>query len=144
MMRRFAMIVAMAMFCVAFAGPAPNAQTRLAQVAAVSNPTRPWQFEIKAAPIQVGATMLEVHDKTKTATFSGHVQVIQGDTTIRCHSLDVFYDPSKSIRRMEARGGVTVLTKDQSANGDIGIYDLKTKTVTLIGDVVIMPKASEQ
>jgi lipopolysaccharide export system protein LptA len=44
---------------------------------------------------------------------------------------------AQNIRRIEARGGVTVLTKDQSASGDLGIYDLKTKTITLSGNVVV-------
>ena len=29
------------------------------------------------------------------------------------------------IRRIEARGDVTVITKDQNASGDLGVYDLK-------------------
>src|SRR5262249_32351134 len=44
---------------------------------------------------------------------------------------------AQNIRRIEARGGVTVLTKEQSASGDLGIYDLKTKTITLSGNVVV-------
>ena len=43
----------------------------------------------------------------------------------------------RSIRRIEARGGVTVVTKDQNASGDLGVYDLKTKTITLTGNVVV-------
>jgi lipopolysaccharide export system protein LptA len=163
MMLRFATIVATATLCAAFAGPAPKAfaQTHLAQGGA-STPAKPGQFENKDAPVQIEAATLEVHDKTKTATFSGNVQVVQGDTTMRCRSLVVFYgqevgigestgeatasagkSPSggtkgaQNIRRIEARGGVTVLTKDQSASGDLGIYDLKTKTITLSGNVVV-------
>jgi lipopolysaccharide export system protein LptA len=115
-------------------------------------------------PVQIEAATLEVRDKSKTATFSGNVQVVQGDTTMKCASLIVFYGqeigigadgapsatsvttakstpgmPSgaQNIRRIEARGGVTVLTKDQNASGDLGIYDLKTKTITLSGNVVV-------
>ena len=44
---------------------------------------------------------------------------------------------AQNIRRIEARGGVTVLTKDQNASGDLGVYDLKTKTITLSGNVVV-------
>ena len=44
---------------------------------------------------------------------------------------------------MEARGGVNIRTKDQSASADIGIYDPSTNAITLIGDVVITPKTSE-
>jgi lipopolysaccharide export system protein LptA len=120
-------------------------------------------LENKDAPVQIEAATLEVHDKSKTATFSGNVQVVQGDTTMRCRSLVVFYGQevgigeaggeaatgtaaksplggtkgAQNIRRIEARGGVTVLTKDQSASGDLGIYDLKTKTITLSGNVVV-------
>ena len=35
------------------------------------------------------------------------------------------------------RGAVTVTTKDQSASGDLGVYDLKNKTITLSGNVVV-------
>jgi lipopolysaccharide export system protein LptA len=114
----------------------------------------------KDAPVQIEAASLEVHDKNKTATFSGNVQVVQGDTTMKCQSLVVFYghevgiaqsDSNKQaaavaapgqkgaqdIRRIEARGGVTVITKDQNASGDTGIYDLQSKTITLTGNVVV-------
>jgi lipopolysaccharide export system protein LptA len=118
-------------------------------------------------PIQIDAATLEVRDKNKTATFSGDVQVVQGDTTIKCQSLVVFYGSDRGpgagpaiasaapqagaapgahattpqgaqdIRRIEARGGVTVTTKDQNASGDLGIYDVKKKTITLTGNVVV-------
>jgi lipopolysaccharide export system protein LptA len=165
MMRRLATIIAMATFSVAFAGPAAKsfAQLRFAQGGTASAPAKPGQFENKDTPVQIEAATLEVHDKSKTATFSGNVQVVQGDTTMRCRSLVVFYGQdiglgesgadattgtavksplsgtkgAQNIRRIEARGGVTVLTKDQSASGDLGIYDLKTKTITLSGNVVV-------
>jgi lipopolysaccharide export system protein LptA len=112
-------------------------------------------------PVQIEAAALEVHDKNKMATFSGNVQVVQGDTTMKCQKLVVFYgeevgiaqqaggepkpakpagDAPKSaqnIRRIEARGGVTVVTKDQNASGDLGVYDLIQKTITLTGNVVV-------
>ncbi len=109
-------------------------------------------------PVQIEAASLEVRDKSKMATFSGNVQVVQGDTTMKCQKLVVFYGeevgiaqstnpPPKpaadapknpqNIRRIEARGGVTVVTKDQSASGDLGVYDLLQKTITLTGNVVV-------
>jgi lipopolysaccharide export system protein LptA len=111
-------------------------------------------------PVQIEAATLEVRDKNKMATFSGNVQVVQGDTTMKCASLVVFYgqemgiaegsprpSPTKTspgmpqgaqnIRRIEARGGVTVVTKDQNASGDLGVYDLKAKTITLSGNVTV-------
>jgi lipopolysaccharide export system protein LptA len=120
-------------------------------------------------PIQIDAATLEVHDKNKMATFSGDVQVVQGDTTIKCQTLVVFYGAERGagnqtvasvaqpanaaqsgqqgmagmparaqdIRRIEARGGVTVVSKDQNATGDLGVYDLKKKTITLTGNVTV-------
>jgi lipopolysaccharide export system protein LptA len=110
-------------------------------------------------PIQIEAATLEVRDKIKQATFSGDVQVVQGATTMKCQTLVVFYGQevgiganapaqagakpaamptsAQNIRKIEARGGVTVVTKDQNASGDLGVYDLKSKTITLTGNVVV-------
>jgi len=121
----------------------------------------------KDQPVQIEAASLEVRDKSKMATFSGDVQVVQGDTTMKCQKLVVFYGQevgiaqagaqppdakppdakpaptpagpkgAQNIRRIEARGGVTVITKDQNATGDLGVYDLIAKTITLTGNVVV-------
>jgi lipopolysaccharide export system protein LptA len=113
-------------------------------------------------PIQIDARSLEVRDKSKIATFSGNVKVVQGDTTMTCKTLVVFYGQelgiagskpvaapppngttgtvpdAQNIRRIEARGNVTVVSKDQTATGDVGIYDVLAKTITLSGgDVVV-------
>jgi lipopolysaccharide export system protein LptA len=110
-------------------------------------------------PVQIDAKTLEVRDKQKTATFSGDVHVVQGDTTMRCKTLVVFYGAevgiggdkpvvrakttsgtppnAQNIRRIEAHGDVTVTSKDQNASGDLGVYDLHAKTITLSGNVVV-------
>ncbi len=109
-------------------------------------------------PVHIEAATLEVRDKQKQATFSGDVRVKQGDTGLRCKSLVVFYEQggeagekSKSlqaanpgpggeqrIKRLEARGSVVVTQKDQTATGDLGIFDMKSNTVTLTGNPVVM------
>ena len=105
-------------------------------------------------PVQIEAATLEVRDKDKVATFSGDVKVKQGDTGLRCKSLVVFYEGNdvngktlqaaspgpggqQKIKRLEARGGVVVTQKEQTATGDTGIFDMKTNTVTLNGNVVM-------
>ena len=120
------------------------------------------QGQNNGQPIHIEAMTLEIRDKDKIATFSGNVRVVQGDTTMRCRTLVVFYGPEEgagatkaaaatstesqaapgmpqggSIRRAEARGNVTVVSKDQNASGELGVYDLKTKTITLTGNVVV-------
>ena len=43
-------------------------------------------------PIQIDAGSLEVRDKDKAATFKDNVKVVQGDTTMRCKTLVVYYE----------------------------------------------------
>lgn len=108
-------------------------------------------------PVHIEAATLEVRDKDKMATFSGDVRVQQGDTGMRCKTLAVFYDQdgaddkggkpmpaatpgpggSQKIKRLEARGGVVVTQKAQTARGDIGIFDMRANTVTLSGNVTM-------
>ena len=108
-------------------------------------------------PVHIEAATLEVRDKDKVATFSGDVRVKQGDTGMRCKSLVVFYEKDQEsgqktttmqaatpgpggeqkIKRLEARGGVVVTQKDETATGEIGIFDMKSNTVTLSGNVVM-------
>jgi lipopolysaccharide export system protein LptA len=73
---------------------------------------------------------------------------------LRSKTLDVFYDQDdaakggmkaaqpgpggkQSIRRLEAKGGVTVTQKEQTATGQTGIFDMKSNTITMTGGVVI-------
>jgi lipopolysaccharide export system protein LptA len=104
-------------------------------------------------PVHIKAQTFEVRDKDRIATFSGNVHVVQGDTTIRCKSLVVFYAPDTAaggapaaqpgpggksqISKLEALGGVIVTLNDQTATGERGVFDLRTKIVTLIGNVVV-------
>ena len=107
-------------------------------------------------PVHIEAATLEVRDKDQVATFSGDVRVTQGDTNLHCKKLVVFYEQdaaaakSKSlkaaspgpggqqrIKRLEARGGVVVTQKEQTATGETGVFDMKTNTVTLYGKVVM-------
>jgi lipopolysaccharide export system protein LptA len=109
-------------------------------------------------PVQIEAATLEVRDKDKVATFSGNVKVVQGDTTMRCKSLVVFYEQDseddgkgktlkaatpgpggqQKIKRLEARGAVVVTQKDQTATGELGLFDMATNTVTMTGTPVVM------
>jgi lipopolysaccharide export system protein LptA len=104
-------------------------------------------------PVQIDAATLEVRDKDKVATFLGNVRMVQGDTTMHCKSLLVYYDQNatpgtltaakpgpggqQQIKRLEAKGGVMVTQKDQTATGENGVFDMKANTVTLIGGVVV-------
>ena len=84
-----------------------------AAVATAQAATRPWLRGRRAAPVQgqhrtsdqpvqIDAATLEVRDKNKMATFSGNVQVVQGDTTMKCQKLVVFYGQEVGIAQKEA------------------------------------------
>jgi len=111
-------------------------------------------------PVKITSNSLEVRDKSHQATFLGDVKLVQGDTTITCRALTVFYEetptasPKKGapppppdaqaqkqsntqIKRAEAKGDVMIVQKDQTATGDNGVYDTKSNTVTLTGNVVV-------
>jgi lipopolysaccharide export system protein LptA len=107
----------------------------------------------RSEPVKIEAASLEVRDKEKKATFSGDVHLVQGDTDMRCKVLVVYYEGdigkagpqgkkgsgsgNQQIRRMEARGGVTVVQKEQTATGERGDFDMRSNTVTLTGNVVV-------
>ncbi|HXD46304.1 MAG TPA: LptA/OstA family protein [Pseudolabrys sp.] len=110
-------------------------------------------------PVHIDAATLEVRDKDKIATFSGNVHVRQGDTDMRCKTLVVFYEQddeqappeggkpmqqanagpggNQKIKKLEARGGVIVTQKEQTATGELGLFDMPSNTVTLTGNVVM-------
>jgi lipopolysaccharide export system protein LptA len=105
----------------------------------------------KGQPVHIEAERLEVHDKDKTATFTGKVVVTQGDTTMRCKTLTVYYvgPPAKDagpkpsatvnasgdqkIKKLDAAGDVVVNQNDQVATGEKAVFDMDTNIVTMTG-----------
>jgi lipopolysaccharide export system protein LptA len=111
-------------------------------------------------PVKIESDALEVRDKSHQATFIGKVKLVQGETTIQCKLLVIFYEDSSApapapkkgaqtaqkggamgggqqIKRAEAKGDVLVTQKDQTAKGDNGVFDVKSNTITLTGSVVV-------
>jgi len=110
-------------------------------------------------PVKIESNSLEVRDKSHQATFIGDVKLVQGETTLKCNTLVVFYDDNpppasakkakpeakavagapggQQIKRVEAKGNVFITQKDQTASGEVGIYDLKSNSITLTGNVVV-------
>lgn len=130
------------------------------QAAQPSGKVGPAFTQNRGQPINITAQSLEVRDKDKIATFTGKVRAVQGDTILETAKLIVFYEgdatgsgnsgagnapsrpaqsgqmpASSQIKRLEAKGGVVLTQKDQTAVGEEGVYDMKTDTVTLTGNV---------
>jgi lipopolysaccharide export system protein LptA len=107
--------------------------------------------EAKAAQqkqrISITAAKLDYYDKEQKLVYTGNVVAVRGDATLKTPSLVVFLDskqrgarpgpPSSTsqMRRMEASGPVTLISKDQIATGDYGIYERADNKVYLDGNV---------
>jgi lipopolysaccharide export system protein LptA len=106
-------------------------------------------------PIKIDADRLDVFDKEQRAVFQGNVVVVQGETTMRCSTLTVFYENQKgaaggqrgpaagagsqndNIKQIDCAGPVTVVSKDQVATGDHAVFDRAANKVTMTGNAVL-------
>jgi len=108
-------------------------------------------------PISVEADHLEVFDKEKRAVYSGNVVVVQGESTMKSGRMIVFYSNDaqdgaagqptanaapalgngNSLRRLETYEGTTIISKDQIAVGQQGVYDKESNRMVLTGDVAL-------
>jgi lipopolysaccharide export system protein LptA len=114
-------------------------------------------------PINIASDTLEVQQDKQVAIFKGKVDVVQGDTRLRSDELFVHYrernaaqpagapqpqrpagptlgpggPDTSSITRIEAKGNVFVSTPKERGQGNLGIYDVEKKTITLTGDVLL-------
>jgi lipopolysaccharide export system protein LptA len=130
-----------------------------------SNPVQILPGTSSKEPISIDADKLVYFDKEQKAIYSGNVVVIQGDTKMTCSVMTVYLDrapapdangqaadaqgaagsadarqaPSQNsgIKRLEAAGPVTVVSKAQVATGDNGTYDKLQDKVFLIGHVTL-------
>jgi lipopolysaccharide export system protein LptA len=97
-------------------------------------------------PIEITADRLEVVQPDRVATFTGNVDAIQGDLVLRADELRVHYsggeqagsaEQAGAIRRIEASGNVFLSSPRETAEGDAGVYDVASNSVTLDGEVVL-------
>jgi lipopolysaccharide export system protein LptA len=93
------------------------------------------------APVDVAADRIEVQDRADRAIFSGNVRVEQAGLTMSSSRLTIAYDnvgSNLNIERLDATGGVTVKSATETASGDIAIYDLPRKLITMVGGVTLI------
>jgi lipopolysaccharide export system protein LptA len=101
------------------------------------------------APVDVTADRIEVQDQADRAIFVGNVHAKQEDLSLDTQRLTVTYSGGQAnssgiqIRRLDAAGGVVVRSPSETAKGDIGIYDLDNKLITLLGSVQLNRGANQ-
>lgn len=89
------------------------------------------------APVDFDAGNFLLDDRQNRVSLSGGVVVKQAGLTLRSNRMLVNYSDSGSlsISRLTATGGVTVSRGNESAKGDVAIYDLNRRIITMAGNV---------
>lgn len=99
-------------------------------------------------PISIDAGRLEFFDKESKLVYSGGVVAKQGKASLSAKALTIFLkkdavrkaqssENNDYVRRMEAKGPVTIKSKDQVGTGNRGVYDKTANKVYLIGNPVL-------
>ncbi len=91
------------------------------------------------APVDFAADRIELQDRADRAVLSGNVDVTQGDMRLKADRVTIAYNGAdhNQVNRMDASGGVMLTSRTETARAQFGIYDLKTRLVTMIGGVVL-------
>jgi lipopolysaccharide export system protein LptA len=100
-------------------------------------------------PVNIAAAKLDYFDKEQKLVYTGNVVATQGESRLQARTLVIFLTPkdpaaqagvpssSSQIRRAEAAGPVTIVSKDQIGTGDSGVYEKSENKVYLIGNVTL-------
>src|SRR5205814_521867 len=60
-------------------------------------------------------------------------RAVRDSTTLTCHTLTVFYSPSREVERIVADGEVEAIDSDRRALGDHAEYDNRSGVLTMTG-----------
>ena len=88
------------------------------------------------APVDFDAGSIEVQDRADRVVLAGGVTVTQAGLTVRAPRMTVAYTRAGgTVNRLDATGGVTVNKGDETAKGNVAIYDLDKRLITMVGNV---------
>ena len=107
------------------------------------------QVSGEGGPIRVKADKSEVLERERKVILIDNVDITQGDARLRADVVTLNYGSNQTsqtglgsnfgdIQTMTARGNVFYITTDLKANGDVGVYNAETDTITLTGNVVLL------
>lgn len=89
-------------------------------------------------PVEVTADNLSVDQETGTAIFTGNVLIGQGDLRLSAARVLVVYRAeNKGIARLEATGGVTLVSGPDAAESERADYNIDTGTIVMTGNVLL-------
>jgi lipopolysaccharide export system protein LptA len=86
----------------------------------------------KKLPTYIKSDQLVVNNKDRTFSYSGNVEVTQGDLMLSAQLLDGTYDEKNQIKDLTARRNVIIVKgEDIRASGEQAVYDKGSETVVL-------------
>ena len=91
------------------------------------------------APVDFSADHIELQDKQKRVLLTGNVDIVQADLKMTSdRTLMAYTDVSKvTLQRVDATGHVVVTRTSERATGDVAVYDLNRKLITMVGHVTL-------
>lgn len=96
------------------------------------------------APVDFAANSIEVQDRADRVVIAGNVRVTQAGLTLTAQRMTVAYTRTggTDVNRLDATGGVTVTKGDETAKGNVAIYDLDRRLITMVGNVELRQGAN--
>ena len=92
-------------------------------------------------------------DKEGRAVFTGNVVAVQGESTMKCTIMTVFYEQrdqnggqaapatqaadDSAIKKIDCKGPVTIVSKTQVATGENATFDRGSNKILLIGNATL-------
>lgn len=97
-------------------------------------------LQLSREPLEITSDQLEVDQATGATLFSGNVLAIQGDmrlTADRVRLQLIEVDGRQRIDRLDASGGVTMVTTTEAAESTEAVYSLSAQTLEMTGNVIL-------
>ena len=96
------------------------------------------------APVDMAANSIEVQDRADRVIVSGNVRITQAGLTLTAPRMTIAYTRSggTDINRLDATGGVVVTKGDERASGNVAIYDLDRRLITMVGNVELRQRGN--
>lgn len=89
-------------------------------------------------PVEVTSDNLAVDQATGTATFTGNVVIGQGEMRLSAGRVLVVYrEEQQGIARLEATGGVTLVSGPDAAEAERADYSIDNGTIVMTGNVLL-------
>jgi lipopolysaccharide export system protein LptA len=94
-------------------------------------------------PVEVTSDNLTVNQNDGTAVFTGNVRLGQGQMRLSAPRVLVVYLQDQSgIQRLQATGGVTLVSGEDAAEAGVANYNIETGLIELEGNVLLVQGAS--